>query len=66
MKSILLEEAGSVNQLKIADIPKPTIQDNELLVKVASISVNPVDYKVRSNANSINRFFGTDRPVILG
>jgi NADPH:quinone reductase-like Zn-dependent oxidoreductase len=66
MKSIILEEAGSANQLKIADIPKPTIKDNELLVKVASISVNPVDYKVRSNVNSINRFFGTDRPVILG
>ena len=66
MKVIILNEAGSVDNLKYVDSPKPEIKEDEVLVKVASLSVNPVDYKVRANDAGLSMFFGSERPVILG
>lgn len=66
MKAIILNKAGSVDNLQFVDIVKPTIKDNEVLVKTISLSVNPVDYKVRSNDGALNWILGADRPAILG
>lgn len=66
MKAIILNEAGSVDNLQFVDIVKPTIKDNEVLVKAISLSVNPVDYKVRSNDGALNWILGADRPAIIG
>lgn len=66
MKAIILNEAGSVDNLQFVDIVKPTIKDNEVLVKTISLSVNPVDYKVRSNEGALNWILGADRPAIIG
>lgn len=66
MKAIILNEAGSVDNLQFVDIVKPTIKDNEVLVKTISLSVNPVDYKVRSNDGALNWILGADRPAIVG
>lgn len=43
------------------EIPKPTPQDHDLLVRVQSISVNPVDTKVRSPKDRVE-----EQPKILG
>jgi NADPH:quinone reductase-like Zn-dependent oxidoreductase len=66
MKAIILNEAGSVDNLRYVDLPKPIIQDDEVLVKVHSLSVNPVDYKARKNIGTLSWLFGNERPVILG
>ncbi len=66
MKAIILNEAGSVENLKFVDIAKPTIKSNEVLVKTISVSINPVDYKVRSNNGALNWILGADRPAIIG
>ncbi|RVT71977.1 NADP-dependent oxidoreductase [Flavobacterium sufflavum] len=66
MKAIILNEAGSVDNLQFVDIVKPTIKDNEVLVKTISLSVNPVDYKVRSNDGALNWILGADRPAVIG
>src|ERR671915_448672 len=66
MKTIILNEAGGVDNLQYVDVPKPTIKKNEVLVRAMSISINPVDYKARANNNTINWLFGTERPVVLG
>lgn len=66
MKAIILNEAGSVDNLQFVDIVKPTIKGNEVLVKTISLSVNPVDYKVRSNDGALNWILGADRPAIIG
>ena len=66
MKAIILNEAGSVDNLKFIDIAKPTIKNNEVLVKTISLSINPVDYKVRSNDGALNWILGADRPAIIG
>ncbi len=66
MKAITLNEAGGVGNLQFVDIAKPTIKGNEVLVKTISLSVNPVDYKVRSNDGALNWILGADRPAIIG
>ena len=66
MKAIILNEAGDVDNLKFTDIPKPTIKSNEVLVKTISLSINPVDYKVRSNSGALTWILGEKRPAIIG
>jgi NADPH:quinone reductase-like Zn-dependent oxidoreductase len=66
MKGVILAEAGSVDNLKYVDLPIPAINENEVLVKVKALSINPVDYKARANEGSLNWLFGAERPVILG
>lgn len=66
MKKIIIHEAGSVDNLKYVESSIPEIKENEVLVKVASLSVNPVDYKARSSDGSLSWLFGSERPVVLG
>lgn len=66
MKAIILNEAGSVDNLQFVDTAKPTIKNNEVLVKTTSLSINPVDYKVRSTNGTLTWILGEERPAILG
>jgi zinc-binding alcohol dehydrogenase family protein len=64
MKAIGYKTPGSIDRddaLVDFEIEKPTATSHDLLVKVAAVSVNPVDYKVRQN-----RVPTGDQPVILG
>ena len=47
MKAVLLNGYGSVDQLAYEEIPIPLAGAGEVLVKMASTSVNPIDYKIR-------------------
>ena len=66
MKAIVLEKAGSVDNLKIKDVEKPAVEENEVLVEVKAISINPVDFKVRSYEEVVEMICGKGTPVILG
>ncbi|AQX03845.1 oxidoreductase [Elizabethkingia meningoseptica] len=66
MKAFLLDTAGDVENLYQAEIETPSIKSNEVLVKVASISINPVDVKARRNDGVLSWLFADQRPVILG
>ncbi len=66
MKAIILEKGGGVENLIMKDIDKPIAKENEVLVEVKAISVNPVDYKVRANEEVLTMICGEERPVILG
>jgi NADPH:quinone reductase-like Zn-dependent oxidoreductase len=66
MKAIIIHEAGGVENLIHTEIPKPVIKENEVLVKVKAISINPVDAKVRGNEGALNWMFENTRPAILG
>jgi NADPH:quinone reductase-like Zn-dependent oxidoreductase len=66
MKTIILNQTGSVDNLQYIESAKPTINSNEVLVKTISLSVNVIDYKVRSNDGALNWILGTDRPAIIG
>ncbi|WP_343685703.1 NADP-dependent oxidoreductase [Chryseobacterium gleum] len=66
MKAVILNEAGSVENLQFTEIDKPVIGNDEVLVKVVSISINPVDVKSRVYEGVLNWIFEEKRPVILG
>jgi NADPH:quinone reductase-like Zn-dependent oxidoreductase len=66
MKAFILKEAGGVENLELTAIEKPTIKADEVLVKVVSIGINPVDVKARAYDGVLNWIFGEERPVILG
>lgn len=66
MKAILLEKAGGVENLHLKEIEKPTINKNEVLVKVKAISLNPADVKAKQTEEMLSFAFGNERPVILG
>jgi NADPH:quinone reductase-like Zn-dependent oxidoreductase len=65
MKAIILKGFGGVENLIKTDIPVPNVFDNEVLVKVKAIGINPVDIKTRSGkalAGRLKEF----NPIILG
>ncbi len=65
MKVIILKDFGDVENLVKAEIPIPEAAENEVIVQVKAIGINPVDIKTRkgkSLASSLKNF----DPVILG
>jgi NADPH:quinone reductase-like Zn-dependent oxidoreductase len=47
MKAITLKKNGGIENLEINETDKPVIQQDEVLVKVKAIAINPVDTYVR-------------------
>ena len=43
MKALILKRYGKSDQLAFADIPRPTIKPNEMLVQVFAAGLNPID-----------------------
>ncbi len=66
MKAIILKEAGGVENLQLVDIERPILQPNEVLIKVVSIGINPVDVKARVYEGVLSWIFEDERPAILG
>ena len=66
MKAIILEETGGVENLITKEIEQAVASENEVLVEVKAISINPVDYKVRTIDGLLDMIYGEQRPAILG
>jgi NADPH:quinone reductase-like Zn-dependent oxidoreductase len=64
MKAVQLYGYGDVDQLRYEDVPDPKPGPGEVLVKVLSTSVNPIDFKLRSGAMKERR--PLQFPFILG
>lgn len=65
MKAIVLKEFGSPDNLQAAFMPLPVIQPDEVLVLVKSVSINPVDTKIRQGVKLVGRA-PDPLPLILG
>jgi NADPH:quinone reductase-like Zn-dependent oxidoreductase len=65
MKAITLIGFGGIENLEITDLPLPLISENEVLVKIRSFSINPVDIKTRLGRGLASRL-KEDNPMILG
>jgi NADPH:quinone reductase-like Zn-dependent oxidoreductase len=64
MKAVRLHAYGGVDQLRYEDAPTPEPGPDEVLVKVAATSVNPIDWKIRSGA--AKSIMSVNFPAILG
>ena len=47
MKAITYQKFGNIDVLQTIEEPKPSIQSNQVLVRVKAVSVNPLDWKIR-------------------
>lgn len=65
MKAIILKGFGGVENLVITNVPLPDVADNEVLVQVKAIGINPVDIKTRSGRALAGRLKELN-PIILG
>ena len=66
MRAIILKEAGSHEQLQLAQIEKPTLKPDEVLIRSKALSINPVDMKTRLGKSFYNEFKSKYDPIILG
>ena len=64
MKAVVLREYGKPEKLSYEDVADPVAGEGQVLVRVTSASVNPVDYKLRSGA--YKDFMPLTFPAILG
>jgi NADPH:quinone reductase-like Zn-dependent oxidoreductase len=64
MKAVVLHEYGGPDKLLYEDVPDPVAGEGELLIRVASSSVNPIDFKLRSGM--MKAFSPLELPTILG
>lgn len=65
MKSIILEQFGGTENLLMTELSVPLVMEDEVLVKIKSISINPVDVKTRLG-KGVSAVLKNDNPMILG
>lgn len=65
MKAIILKDFGSADQLQIQELQIPTITEQQVLVQVKAISINPVDIKTREG-KGVSAKIKDEKPMILG
>lgn len=65
MKAIIIKEFGGTDKLINTELPVPEIGDQEVLVKVHALSINPVDVKTRQGKGVAGRL-KAENPIILG
>jgi len=64
MKALILKRYGRSDQIAFADIPRPTIKPDEMLVQVHAAGLNPIDTMIpKGTFKSILRF---QLPVTMG
>ncbi|HMI06202.1 MAG TPA: NADP-dependent oxidoreductase [Flavobacterium sp.] len=66
MDAYVLKEAGSVEQLQIENLEKPTPSADEVLIKVKALSINPVDIKTRLGKSMYANLRENFETIILG
>ena len=53
MKAMVIRKFGAPDVFEITDVDRPRPKEGEILIKVASSSVNPVDIKIRSGVVAV-------------
>jgi NADPH:quinone reductase-like Zn-dependent oxidoreductase len=64
MKAVLLHGYGGIDQLEYEEVPTPQPAAGEVLVRVISTSINPIDFKIRSGM--MKERMKLEFPAILG
>jgi NADPH:quinone reductase len=61
VKAIYIERSGAIGDVKASDVPKPSLKEGEVLVKIEASGINPSDI-----ASIQGRFPGAILPRIVG
>ncbi|TKH10150.1 NADP-dependent oxidoreductase [Bacillus wiedmannii] len=64
MKAFIIDQYGSVEELKEREVLKPIVKGNEVLIRILATSVNPVDWKIRKG--DLQEQLRFSFPIILG
>jgi len=64
MKAYYSTAYGGPEVAHFGDFPDPVLKDNQLLIEVKAVSINPVDYKVKRGSARV--FSGSKFPRIYG
>ena len=62
MKAAFIEKVGPPDAIRFGDLPMPEIGPHDILVKVAAVTVNPIDTYIRSGSFETHPQF----PFIIG
>jgi NADPH:quinone reductase len=62
MKAVLMTAAGNPEVLQLQEVPKPSPQPTEILVKLKAAGINPIDTKLRKRGT----FYPDQMPAIIG
>ncbi|NOW95923.1 NADP-dependent oxidoreductase [Mucilaginibacter sp. SG564] len=65
MKAIIIKEFGAPSVLTLTDVETPVAGNEEVLVEVKAVSINPVDVKTRAGSGIAGRLKDL-MPIILG
>ena len=64
MKAFVLDRYGKKTSLRLADMPRPEVRDDEILVQVHAAAVNQLDFKIRDGEFKL--ILPYRLPLILG
>lgn len=65
MKAYTIHEAGGVENLRVEELPAPLVGEEDVLIQVKAIGINPIDVKTRSGKGLFN-LLKNESPLILG
>ena len=67
MRAIVFDRYGPPEVLRLEEIPKPAVGDDEVLVRVRAASLNPLDWHFMTGLPHVGRVqFGLRRPKVTG
>ncbi len=66
MRAVQLNQFGGPEVLQLVDVPKPSVNDDEVLIKVLAAGVNPLDGKIRDARSSLAKTFAKQLPIGMG
>ncbi|MBA3816674.1 MAG: NADPH:quinone reductase [Parachlamydiaceae bacterium] len=64
MKAAFIKKTGPPCNIEYGELPIPKIKDNEVLIKVSAVAVNPIDTYIRSGKYTFSQALPT--PFIIG
>ncbi|MEA2106921.1 MAG: NAD(P)-dependent alcohol dehydrogenase [Bacteroidota bacterium] len=64
MKAATINQFGTPDVFKVTDIETPKIKNDQLLIKVIAVGINPIDWKQRKGNHKY--ILGSPFPIILG
>ncbi|PLX13640.1 MAG: zinc-binding alcohol dehydrogenase [Marinilabiliales bacterium] len=64
MKAVIINQFGNPDVFQIGEIDIPKINNDQLLIKVNSVGINPIDWKQRKGNHKL--ILGSPFPIVLG